>query len=130
MAEESSSNAGGSNPLAGQSGETLVMWGALIVLASWIIFDVISDEYGITSLAVVLALIIVAIPRIDSEAITGVASMTAFAKAAGYGLAVTGVVELVADIDSNIFDAGGATIFGAIVAYAGYVLAFLGARQT
>lgn len=129
MTEEGSSGAGNSNPLAGQSGETLVMWGALVVLAAWLIFDVISDEYGVTSIAVVLALIIVAIPRIDKEAITGVASMEAFAKAAGYGLAVAGFVELVSDIDSNIFDAGGATLFGAIVAYAGYVLAFLGARQ-
>lgn len=126
--EESASSAG-SNPLAEQSGETLVMWGALVVLASWIIFDVITDEYGVSSLAVVLALLIVAIPRIDKDAITGVASMEAFAKAAGYGLAVAGVVELVSDMDSNIFDAGGATIFGAIVAYVGYVLAFLGARK-
>ena len=129
MAEESSSSADNSNPLAEQSGETLVMWGALVVLASWIIFDVISDEYGVSSLAVALALIIVAIPRIDKEAITGVASMEAFSKAAGYGLAVAGVVELVADIDANIFDAGGSTIIGAIVAYAGYALAFLGARK-
>jgi hypothetical protein len=78
------------------------MWRALVVLAAWIIFDVISDEYGVASIAVVLALKIVAIPRIDREAITGVASMEAFSKAAGYGRAVAGVVELVADIDGNI----------------------------
>ncbi|MDJ0498821.1 MAG: hypothetical protein QNJ89_13390 [Acidimicrobiia bacterium] len=124
MAEESGS--GNSNPLAGQSGETLVMWGSLAVLASWLIFDVISDEYGVTSLAVVLALLVVVMPRIDKDAIT---SMGAFTKAMGYGLAIAGVVELVADIDSNIFDAGGTTIIAALIAYAGYVLAFLGARQ-
>ena len=130
MAEESGSNGGNSNPLADASGDTLVMLGAAIVAGAWLIFDVISDEYGVTSLAVVLALIILVIPRIDKEAITAVASMEAFTKAAGYGLAVTGVVELAADIDGNIFDAGGATIFGAIVAYVGYVAAYLGAQRT
>ena len=126
MAEESSSSSGNSNPLAGQSGETLVLWGAMAVLASWLIFDVITDEYGVSSLAVVLALVVVVMPRIDRDAIS---SMGAFIKATGYGLAIAGAVELVADIDSTIFDAGGATIIAALIAYAGYVLAFLGAQR-
>ncbi len=126
MAEESSSSSGNSNPLAGQSGETLVLWGALAVLASWLIFDVITDEYGVSSLAVALALVVVVMPRIDRDAIS---SMGSFIKATGYGLAIAGAVELVADIDSNIFDAGGATIIAALIAYAGYVLAFLGAQR-
>ena len=129
MADESTSG-GSSNPLADAPGDTLVTIGALIVAAAWLIFDVITDDYGTGSLIPVLALIILVMPRLDKDAITAVAPMEAFVKAAGYGLAVAGVVEFVADIDANIFDAGGATLFGAIVTYVGYVAAFLGAQRT
>ncbi|MDJ0925745.1 MAG: hypothetical protein QNJ77_14410 [Acidimicrobiia bacterium] len=129
MAEETESGAGSSNPLAEQSGETLVMWGALIVLAAWIIFEVIAEEYFIATSTVAVALLIVVLPRIDVAAITNLTSATAFMKLAGYLLVALGLTELVSDIRNNIFDAGGATIFGAIVAYVGYVITFLGARK-
>lgn len=128
MSEETGS-AANNNPLADQSGDTLVMWGALAVVAAWVIFEVISEEYFLTTATVALALVIAVIPRIDEKAISGLASPAAFMKLAGYGLVALGVVELVSDLRNNLFDAGGGTIIGALVAYAAYALVFVGARK-
>lgn len=128
MSEDNSPAAGG-NPLAEQSGDTLVMWGALAVLASWVIFEVIAEEYFVSTMSAALAIFLVAVPRIDGDAIKALARPAALAKFGGYLLVCLGVVELVADIRNNIFEAGAATILGALLAYAGYALAFLGARK-
>lgn len=125
MTEEQGSTSGSPNV----AGLDFVTLGALVVLASWIIFDVITDDYLVATVASALAAAIVLLPRVDAGAITSIAPLSAFLKLAGYTLAVVGLVELVNDIESNLFDAGGATIFGALVAYVGYVLAFVGARN-
>ena len=111
------------------SAENLITLGALLVLASWIIFEVIAEDYFVTTVAVVLAGAIVVLPRFDVAAITAVAPVSAFLTAGAYALALTGVVELVGDIQFEVFDGASSTI-GALVAYAGYGLAFVGARQT
>ena len=129
MSEESPTSAS-SNPLANAAGENLISLGALLVAGSWLAFEVIAEEYYVTTVAVALALLVLVLPRIDVGAITDIASIPVFLTAAGYGLAAIGVVEVIDEVQSGVFDAGGATIFGAIVAYAGYVLAFLGARQS
>jgi len=120
---------GGTSGSPNVAGLDFVTLGALVVLASWVIFDVITDDYGVGTLAVAVAAVIVLIPRVDAGAITSIAPVSAFLKLAGYTLAVVGLIELIYDIDVNIFDLGGATIFGALVAYVGYVLAFVGARN-
>jgi len=128
MSEDTGSNAG-TNPLAEQSGDTLVMWGAMVVLAAWVIFEVIAEEYFVSTLATALAIFLVVVPRIDGDAIKNLARPASIAKLGGYLLVATGVVELVADIRNNIFDAGAGTIIGALIAYAGYALTFIGARK-
>jgi hypothetical protein len=128
MSEESGSNAS-NNPLAGQSGENLVSLGALLVIGSWLIFEVIAEDYFVTTVAVGLGLLILILPRFDIDAITDIAPVPAFLKLAGYALALIGVVEIIDEIQGGILDAGGSAILGALIAYAGYVLAFLGARQ-
>lgn len=110
------------------SAENLITLGALLVLASWIIFEVIAEDYFVTTVAVVLAGAIVALPRFDVDAITAVAPVSAFLTAGAYALALTGVVELVGDVQFEVFDSASSTI-GALVAYAGYGLAFVGARS-
>jgi hypothetical protein len=120
---------GGASGSPNVAGLDFVTLGALVVLASWVIFDVITDDYIVATVAAALAAAIVLLPRIDVAAVTSIAPVSAFLKLAGYTLAVVGLVELINDIESNLFDAGGATIFGAIVAYVGYVLAFVGARN-
>ncbi len=122
MSEEETTS---TDPLAGQSGATLISWGALAVLASWLVFDVALDEYGVTPMAVLFGLAVTLLPRIDGAFVS---SLGWFTKLVGYGLALTGVVEFLADIDSNVFDSGPA-IVAALACYAGYVLAFLGARK-
>lgn len=128
MSEDTGST-GGNNPLAEQSGDTLVMWGALAVLASWVIFEVIAEEYFVSTMSAALAIFLVAVPRIDGDAIKGLARPASLAKFGGYLLVCIGIVEVVADIRNNIFEAGAATIFGALVAYVGYALSFIGARK-
>jgi hypothetical protein len=128
MSEETSSSTN-NNPLADQSGDTLVMWGALAVIAVWVIFEVISEEYFLGTATVALAIVMVVIPRIDAKAIASLASPAAFMKLAGYGLVSLGVVELVADLRNNIFDTDGGTIIGALIAYAAFALTFFGARK-
>ncbi len=113
--------------LGSTSAENLISLGALLVLGSWIIFEVIAEEYFVTTVAIVLAAAIVVLPRFDVDAITAVAPVSAFLRAGGYALAFSGVVELVADIQFENFD-GAASTIGALVAYAGYGLAFVGAR--
>lgn len=125
MTDEQGGTSGGVN----LGGFDLVTVGALLVLASWVIFDLITDDYGPIYVGVVAALIIVALPRLDAGSITSIAPMSAFLKAGGYALALIGVVDILGDLETSILDAGGATIFGALVAWAGYVVAFVGARQ-
>jgi hypothetical protein len=125
MAEDQGGTSGGLN----LGGLDLVTIGSLVVLASWLIFDLITDDYLVATVGVALAVIIVALPRIDSAAITSIAPIPVFLKLAGYTLAVIGAVEILTDIESRLFDAGGATIFGALVAWVGYVIAGVGARQ-
>lgn len=118
-----------SNPLADQSGDTLVMWGALGVIAAWVVFEVIVEEYFIGTATVAVALVIAVLPRIDAKALTALASPAGFMKLAGYSLAALGAVELVSDLRNNIFDAGGSTIVGALVAYAAYAVTYMGAHK-
>ncbi len=125
MADEQTGTSGGMN----FGGLDLVTIGALVVLASWVIFDLITDDYLVGTVAVALALIIAVLPRLDSGAITAFAPVPAFLKLAGYSLALIGAVEILTDLESSFFDWGGASIFGALVAWAGYVIAFVGARQ-
>ncbi len=129
MSEESPTSAN-SNPLTNASSENLISLGALLVAGSWLAFEVIAEEYFVTTVAVALALLVLVLPRIDVGAITDIASIPVFLKAAGYALAAIGVVEIIDEVQGGVFDAGGATVFGALIAYAGYVLAFLGARKS
>ncbi len=118
-----------SNPLQDTSAENLISLAALLVAGSWLIFEVIADEYFVTTVAVAIALLILVLPRIDARAITEIAPVYAFLQLSGYALAAVGVVEIIDEIQGGILDAGGTSIIGALVAYAGYVLAFFGARK-
>ena len=117
------------NPLAGQSGENLVSLGALLIVGSWLIFEVIAEDYFVTTVAVAVGLLILVLPRIDADAITAIAPLSIILKLAGYALAAIGIVEVIDEIQAGVFDGGGSTIAGALIAYAGYVLAFFGARK-
>jgi hypothetical protein len=129
MSEDSGSSAGSNNPLADASGEKLISLAALLVAGSWFVFEVIAEEYFVTTAAVALALLILVLPRLDAEAVSAVAPTDSLLKLAAYALAAIGAVEIVDELRSGVLEGGASTVIGALVAYAGYVLAFLGARK-
>ena len=110
------------------SGEGMVAFGGILVLLVWLIFEVITDDYSIATLAIVLGSVAAILPRVNRDAVGKVASLPVLMKVTGYLLAITGVTEVILDIESGIFDEF-LTVIAALAAYAGYALAFLGARS-
>jgi len=110
------------------SGQSLVMFGGILTLASFLIFDVLTDDYALGTSTVAVALLAFMIARKDAGADTSLANVAILSKVLGYALAATGVVEILSDIESSMYDSF-LTVIGALVAYAGFVLAFLGARS-
>ncbi len=103
----------------------LVQIGCYLVLGVFVIFELIAGEYFVTNVALVVALGVVALPRLAPRAISKPA---VFAKVGGYLLAFAGVVEFLDDIRFDSYD-GFVSVVGALIAYVGYVAAFLGARS-
>ena len=128
MSEDTGSNAGG-NPLAEQSGDTLVMWGALVILGVWVIFEVITEDYFVSTTTVAIALLVAVVPRIDASLTKVLGGPAAFAKFGGYFLVAAGVTDLVGDLRNELFDREAITIIAALIAYAAYALTFVGARK-
>ena len=100
-----------------------------MIAANYLFFEVIVEEYFLSTTTAALAILMVALPRIDAAAITSLSRPASFAKLAGYLLVCLGIVELVGDLRNNIFDAGGSTILGGLVAYAGFAITYMGARK-
>ncbi len=72
----------------------------------------------------------VVIPRMDQEFVEKIAKPAVLMKVIGYTLGIIGLLTIIEDLrffDSAPDDA--LEIIGALVAYAGFVLAFLGARS-
>lgn len=129
MSEDSGTSASNSNPLADASGERLISIAAMLVIGSWFVFEIITEDHFVTGVAVALAVLILVLPQLDPDALSAVAPSDSLLKLAAYGLTAVGAVEIVEEIRSGVLDNGAATVIGALVAYAGYVLAFLGARK-
>ncbi len=109
------------------SGETMVMIGGVLVLASYVIFGLIANEYHQYIVQLVAAVFAVLLPTVNKEAVGRVAPFPDVMKVLGYTIAVGGLFEFLFDVRFGILDDFMA-IAGAVVAYAGYVLAFIGAR--
>ncbi len=110
------------------SGEGLVAFAGIVILAVWIIFEVIAKDYSVTTLAIVLALLAAILPRMKREDVEKIQRLPILMKVVGYGLAVVGVVEIIDDISYGVYDSVFGVI-GALIAYAGYAMAFMGARS-
>jgi len=110
------------------SGENMVMIGAALVLASYVIFALIANEYHQFIVQLVAAAFAVLLPSIDRDSVGKVAPFPVAMKVLGYVIAVGGLFEVLYDIRFGILDEF-MSIAGALVAYAGYVLAFIGARS-
>ena len=127
MSEDTGSS-GVSNPLEEQSGETLVLWSAYALLGIWVIFEVIMEEYFVSTLAIALAVLIAVVPRIDASVVKTVSGNLAFSKLGGYLIAGAGVSEFAGDLRTNVFDRGADTFIPALIAWVAFFVAFWGAR--
>lgn len=110
------------------SGEGLVAFAGIVLLGVWVVFDLILDTYGMDNLVPVVATVALILPRLDRAHVEKVHPLPILMKVTGWALVFLGVVELLLDIRIGFYSHLGG-IIGALAAYAGYVMAFLGARQ-
>jgi len=110
------------------SGEGLVVFAAMVLLAVWLIFDIIVNEYGMDNLVPVLATVAILLPRLDRAKVERVLPLPMLMKLTGYAIALIGIVEVIIDVRFGAYE-DFAGIIGALAAYAGYAMAFVGARQ-
>jgi len=110
------------------SGEGLVAFAGMVLIAIWVIFDVFLDDYGVGSLTLLLAALVVFAPRMSRETVEKVLPLPVIIKVAGYTLALIGVIEVVAALEGGFYE-DALTIIAALVEYAAFVMAFIGARQ-
>ena len=110
------------------SGEGLVALGGIVILAIWIIFDVIVDEISLGTLTIMLALIAAVLPRMKREDVEKVQRLPILMKVIGYGLAIVGIIQVISDIEASRFDSIFAVV-GLLGTYAAYAMAFMGASS-
>ena len=110
------------------SGEGMVAFAGIILIGVWLIFEVITRQYSMTTLAIVLGAAAGIIPRMNPESVAKIMSVSAAMKALGYALVLVGIIEVITDIRIGIYDTPMA-VLGALIAYGAYGLAFMGARQ-
>ncbi len=110
------------------SGEGLVSFAGIVLLAVWLIFDVFLDDWDISVVEFLLAATVVLVPRLARSNVEKVHAVPVIMKVAGYALAVIGVFYIIDAIEGGFYS-GASTIIAALINYAAYVMAFIGARQ-
>lgn len=110
------------------SGEGLVAFAGMVLLAVWVIFQVILGEYSMNPLVPVLAAVAVMLPRLDRTTVEKVLPLPLLMKLTAWAIVLIGMVAVILDVRFNVYE-GFASVIGAIGAYAGYAMAFVGARQ-
>ena len=122
------------SPMSGMgdlsSGAGMLTLGAIVLIATYVIFGLISNDYWVGWMAVVPAVLVVLLQWNDGSFAERIASKSTLMKALGYVIVIVGALALIEDIR---FPEGTLDempdLLGALAAYAGYVLAFLGARS-
>lgn len=112
-------------------GERFAVMGAAIALVGWVLFDLLIDEYALGHLPFALSVLIVGAAYTHhrrASAAEPVSYKSLLFVAAGI-LGLLGLWDLIEEIRAGIFDDGAATVIGALVYYAGAILAGLGALQ-
>ena len=111
------------------SGEGMVALAGLLLLANFLIFELIMAEYFISYALLLLAVAAAVLPRIRREAVESFHPLGQIMKVIGYAILILGVFEILDDIRFDDCSASVITI-GALVAYAAYAVAFLGSLST
>jgi hypothetical protein len=110
------------------SGEGLVAFAGIVLLLVWLIFDVFLDDYGVGLVTLLLALTVAVVPRLSTDTVEPVHRVPVIMKVGGYALAAIGLFDIIGAIESGFFE-GASTIIAALLTYAAFAMAFLGARQ-
>ena len=110
------------------SGEGMVALAGIILVGVWLLFEVITRQYSLTTLAVVLGAAAALVPRMNPESVSKIIPIPVIMKILGFALVLVGVIEVVTDIRIGIYDSP-MSVLGALIAYAAYALAFVGAKQ-
>jgi len=108
----------------------MVALGSIILLGTYLLFGVLLNDYWVGWIAVLLSIGALLLLRVDSSFVEKLAPVPVLVKLIGYTLGVVGALALLEDLrfangTLNEFP----ELIGALVAYAGYVVAFLGARS-
>lgn len=119
---------GGTTGTDFSSGEGMVALSGMIILGVWLIFDVFLDDFGFAIMELLLATIAVAVPRINREAVEKVNTVPVIMKTTGYAIAIVGAFFVIEAIEEGFYS-GASTIIAALITYAAYAIAFLGARS-
>lgn len=108
----------------------MVALGGLVLVATYVVFGLALNDYWVGWLALLLAVSSLLLLRAEDTFIEKLAPIAVIAKTIGYLLAMIGVFALVEDLrfaDGTLNEFP--DVIGALAAYAGYVIAFLGARS-
>jgi peptidoglycan/LPS O-acetylase OafA/YrhL len=112
-------------------GEKFVGLGAVAVLAVYVIWELITEDYFVTISAILLAVFVLGVLwlKLNRPGMSWSVPYRSLLRVAGYLLLTVGVVVFIDELKADIFDAPGGTIAGALVFYAGCVLSGFGAKQ-
>lgn len=112
------------------SGEGLVALAGIVLIVDWLIFGVLASDYWVAWLALVPAIGAALLPRLDRASVERFHPLASSMKVLGYVIAIVGVLTIIEDIRfaEGVFDEV-LGVIGALAAYAGFALAFIGARQ-
>lgn len=110
------------------SGEGMVALAGMIMLGVWLIFDVFLDEFGLAAIELLLATAAVIVPRLNRDKVETVNTIPVIMKVTGYAIAIIGAFFVIEAIEEGFYS-DALTIIGALITYAAYAVAFLGARS-
>jgi hypothetical protein len=112
------------------SGEGLVAFAGILLVADWLLFGLLANDYRVAWLALVPAIGAALLPRLDRPSVDAFHPLPNLMKVLGYVIAIIGALTIIEDIrfSGGVFDEFFGVV-GALVAYAAFVMAFLGARQ-
>lgn len=113
------------------AGEKLAVFGAVGILAVWLVFDLLIDEYSTGDMMFVLALVVsVAAYKHHNGGSEGWSvDYRTLVIVGGALLGILGAYYLIEEVRADIFDADGATVLGAIVFYVASITSGVGAWQ-
>lgn len=118
-------------PAGGRSSaENLIGLGALFLVADYVLFELILDEYFFATVLLLAAFYALFALWLQSSHPSAKWPLPYewTMRVLGYTAGLLGIFELLADLRLGILD-NGADILGGLILYAGAVLMFLGARQ-